>query len=67
MKEYKIQNRNVNRDTWFNIDGYFYDVDSTKKRIEEEKRYDYFYKKNPDEWEYRILVREIPDWEVYNG
>lgn len=66
MKEYKIQNRNVNG-AWFNIGGYFYDIDSAKKRIEEEKRYDYFYKKNPDEWEYRILIREVGDWEAYNG
>ena len=66
MKEYRIQNRNVNG-AWFNIVGCFYDIDSAKKRIEEEKRYDYFYKKNPDEWEYRILVREVGDWEAYNG
>ena len=37
MKEYKIQNRNVNRDTWFNIDGYFYDIDSAKKELKKKK------------------------------
>ena len=67
MKEYMIQNRHVNKDTWFNIDGCFDNIDSVKEKIKQEKRYDYFYKKNPDEWEYRILVREVPDWEVYNG
>lgn len=64
MKEYKIEGRPSNDNTWWSIGDFFDDIKEVEKRIKQEKSFDKFYKRD---WEYRVLVREVGDWEVYNG
>ena len=64
MKEYKVEGKAVNDNGWLSVGNYFDNIEEAKERVRREKSYDKFYKKSPEDWEYRILVREVPDWEV---
>lgn len=65
MKEYKVEGRPVNTNAWWSIGNFFNNIEEAEKRIKQEKSYDEFNTKTL--WEYRILVREVSNWEVHNG
>lgn len=66
MKEYKIQYKEVNEndDSWWNVGDsyYFYSLEDAKKTIELQKSDDKDFENT--NWEYRILVRDISEWDV---
>ena len=64
MKEYKVECRMIRNNNWWALDIYD-ELDKAKDRIEQEKKYDKYYKKDPEDWIYRIMVRDVPDWEIY--
>lgn len=67
MKEYKVEckTRYIENEKWWMIGELYNTIEEAKERMEQEKRYDKFYKKNPEDWMYRIMVRDVPDWEIY--
>lgn len=67
MKEYRVEGKLLNDSRWWAIGDFFNNIEEAKERIKQEKSFDNFYTKSPENWEYRILVREIGDWEVCNG
>ena len=67
MKEYKVEGRPVNTNVWWSVGNYFDNIKEAKERVKQEKTVDKFYKKSSEKWEYRILSREVSEWEVYNG
>lgn len=62
MKEYKVEGRPLNSNRWWSIGNNFDNVEQAKERVIQEKSYDEFNTKTP--WEYRILVREVSNWEI---
>ena len=60
MKEYKVEGRPLNNNTWWSIGNFYTNIEEAEKRIEQEKSYDKFY--STVGWEYRILVREVSNW-----
>ena len=65
MKEYRVEGKAVNSDEWWSVGSYFDNIEEAKERVTQEIKIDSFYKKNQNKWEYRILVREVSNWEVY--
>lgn len=65
MKEYRVEGKLVNSDEWWVYSANLDNINEAYERVAQYKKYDKFYKKSPEDWEYRILVRDIPDWEVY--
>ena len=68
MKEYKVQYKEVNANTWWDLGCYSYSLEDAKKVIEVQKSYDKNFFKNweyCEDWEYRILVRNVSEWETY--
>lgn len=65
MKEYKVECKAVNSDEWWTCSVGLDNINEAYERVAQGKKYDTWYKKFPEDWEYRILVREVPDWEVY--
>lgn len=61
MKEYKVEGRPLNSNAWWSIGNLFNNIEEAEKRIEQEKSYDEL---TETPWEYRILVREISNWEI---
>ena len=61
MKEYKIEGKPVNNDTWFSSEKVFNSVYDVIDKMNQEKRIDESYGRK---WEYRILSREVSEWEV---
>ena len=64
MKEYKIEGRPLNSNRWWSVGDFFNDIEEAKKRIVQEKEFDELHTKSPENWEYRILVREVSNWEI---
>ena len=65
MKEYRVEGKAVNSNEWWTYSVGLDNINEAYERVAQEKEFDKFYKKSPEDWEYRILVREVPDWEVY--
>ena len=65
MKEYRIEGKPVNSDEWCSLADRFDNINETYERVAQEKKYDKWYKKSSEDWEYRILIREVSNWEVY--
>lgn len=65
MKEYKVEGKSVNSDEWWTYSVGLDNIEEAKERVMQEKFIDKLRKKSPEDCEYRILVREITDWEVY--
>lgn len=65
MKEYRVEGKAVNSNEWWSVGNHFDNIEEAKERVAQEISFDKFYKKSPEDWEYRILVRDVPDWEVY--
>ena len=64
MKEYKVEGRPLYTNTWWSIGKIFNNIEEAEKRIKQEKSLDKLHGKSPEDWEYRILVREVSNWEV---
>ena len=64
MKQYKVECKTIRNNNWWSLDIYD-ELNKAKDRIEQEKTYDKYYKKDPENWVYRIMVRDVPDWEIY--
>lgn len=62
MKEYKVEGRPLNDNRWWSIGDFYTNIEEVEKKIEQEKSYDELY--STAGWEYRILVREVSNWEV---
>ena len=65
MKQYKVECKIANANNWWSVGNYYNNLEEAKERIEQEKKYDKYYEKNPEDWVYRIMVRDVPDWEIY--
>lgn len=65
MKEYRVEGKPVNSDEWWTYSVSLDNINEAYERVAQEKKYHKFYKKSPEDWEYRILVRDVLDWEVY--
>lgn len=64
MKEYKVEGKLLNDSRWLSIGDFFDNIEEAKERIKQEKSFDELYTKSPENWEYRILVREVSNWEI---
>ena len=64
MKEYKVEGRPLNSNRWWSIGNNFDNVEQAKERVIQEKEFDELHTKSPENWEYRILVREVSNWEI---
>ena len=64
MKEYKVEGRPSNDNRWWSIGDFFVNIEEAEKRIKQEKSFDEFHTKSPENWEYRILVREVSNWKI---
>lgn len=65
MKEYRLEGKAVNSDTWLSVGYNFDNINEVRERVTQEKKYDKWYKNSSEDWEYRILVREVSEWEAY--
>lgn len=63
MKEYRLEGKAVNSDTWLSVGHHFDNINEVRERVAQEKKYDKWYKNSSEDWEYRILVREVSEWE----
>jgi hypothetical protein len=64
MKEYKVEGKLLNDSRWWSIGDFFDNIEEAKERIKQERDFDKFHTKHPENWEYRILVREVSNWEI---
>lgn len=64
MKEYRVEGKPSNSNRWWSIGNHFDNIEEAKERVAQEKKYDKWYKKSPEDWEYRILVRDVSNWEI---
>lgn len=67
MREYKLEGKAVNSDTWLSVGYNFDNINEVRERVAQEKKYDKWYKNSSEDWEYRILVREVSEWRYYEG
>ena len=70
MKEYRVEGKAVNSNGWLSVGDRFDNINEAYERVAQEKKYDKWYndkwyKNSSEDWEYRILVREVSNWEVY--
>lgn len=64
MKEYRLEGKAVNSDTWLSVGNNFDNIYEVRERVAQEKKYDKWYKNSSEDWEYRILVREVSEWKA---
>ena len=65
MKECRVEGKAVNSDKWWLVGDRFDNIYEARERIAQEKKYDKWYRNSSEDWEYRILIREVSNWEVY--
>lgn len=61
MKEYKLEGKPENDNTWHSTDRVFNSVYDVIDIMNQEKKIDESYGRK---WEYRILFRKVSEWEV---
>lgn len=64
MKEYRVEGKLLNDSRWWSVGDFFNNIEEAKERIKQERDFDELHTKHPKNWEYRILVREVFNWEI---
>ena len=65
MKQYKVECKTIYNEKWWMVGELYNTIEEAKERMEQEQEFDKNYKRKPEDWIYRIMVRDVPDWEIY--